>query len=294
MTTKTTVPSAARPAGRAGAPARPWLALAVLCVSLLIVTLDNTVLNVVLPTLVRDLHATTSQLQFELGYTALQAGVRVLPAAGAIALVAPLSTILVRAVGTKLTTAAGLAIIAGGLWQISGATVATTYPGTLPGMIMLGVGAGLVIPSGTASVMGSLPREHTGVGSATNGAVLQIGGALGVAVIGSLLSTRYQDNVTAVLAAYHVPPTILSTILGSLGGALAVAAHIGPVLGGALDRLARSAFISGMDLGLTVGAAVALAGCLLALAVLPSRPAKAGPELDEASASRSGPTTPLP
>jgi EmrB/QacA subfamily drug resistance transporter len=519
MTTKTTVPSAARPAGRPGAPARPWLALAVLCVSLLIVTLDNTVLNVVLPTLVRDLHATTSQLQwivdayvmvfaglllvagsvadrvgrkrtfvaglaafaagsawaafsgsvgvliaarasmgigaalimpstlsiitdmfrdgaqrqraiglwagtsgvgialgpiigglllahfwwgsvflinvpialvgiacslslvpnsanpaaaapdlagallsiaglglvlwslieapvhgwssalvigtglgglailavfgawerasshpmlnldffrrrqfsaaissvglvtfglfgslfvltqylqFDLGYTALQAGIRVLPAAGAIALVAPLSTAAVRAVGTKLTAAAGLAIIAGGLWQISGATVATTYLGTLPGMIMLGVGAGLVIPSGTASVMGSLPQEHTGVGSATNGAVLQIGGALGVAVIGSLLSTRYQDHITAAVAPYHVPQAVLTTILGSLGGALAVAAQVGGFLGAALGHLARSAFISGMDLGLTVGAAVALAGCLLALVALPSRPGSTG------------------
>jgi EmrB/QacA subfamily drug resistance transporter len=234
----------------------------------------------------------TQYLQFQLGYTALQAGIRVLPAAGAIALVAPLSTVLVRVVGTKLTAAAGLAIIAGGLWQISGATVATTYPGTLPGMIMLGVGAGLVIPSGTASVMGSLPREHTGVGSATNGAVLQIGGALGVAVIGSLLSTRYQDNVTTALAAHHIPPTILSTILGSLGGALAVATHAGPVLGAALEHLTRSAFISGMDLGLTTGAAVALAGCLLALATLPSRPARTRAEPDRRSASRSGPTTP--
>jgi len=219
----------------------------------------------------------TQYLQFELGYTALQAGVRVLPAAGAIALVAPLSTVLVRAVGTKLTAAAGLAIIAGGLWQIAGATVSTTYLGTLTGMIMLGVGAGLVIPSGTASVMGSLPREHTGVGSATNGAVLQIGGALGVAVIGSLLSTRYQDNVTAVLAPYHIPPTVLSTILGSIGGALAVAAHVSPVLGAALVHLARSAFVSGMDLGLTVGAAVALGGCLLALVALPSRPPRNHP-----------------
>ncbi len=218
----------------------------------------------------------TQYLQFDLGYTPLQAGIRVLPAAGAIALVAPLSTLLVRAVGTKLTAAAGLAIVAGGLWQISGATAATTYLGTLPGMIMLGIGAGLVIPSCSASVMGSLPREHTGIGSATNGAVLQIGGALGVAVIGSLLSTRYQNHVTAALAPYHVPLTVLSTILGSLGGALGVAARVGGVLGAALDHLARSAFISGMDLGLGVGTAVALAGCLLALAALPARPAAQG------------------
>jgi EmrB/QacA subfamily drug resistance transporter len=227
----------------------------------------------------------TQFLQFNLGYTALQAGVRVLPAAGAIAVVAPFSTLLVRAIGTKLTTAAGLLIVAGGLWQISGATVTTTYLGTVAGMTMLGIGAGLVIPSGTASVMGSVPREHTGIGSATNGAFLQIGGAFGVAVIGSLLSTRYQDHITAAVAPYHVPQPVMTAILGSLGGALAVAGHVGGVLGAALAHLARSAFISGMDLGLTVAAAVAVAGCVLALAVLPSRPApdddSPGPSADK-------------
>jgi len=226
----------------------------------------------------------TQYLQFDLGYTALQAGVRVLPAAGAIAVVAPLSALLVRAIGTKLTAASGLVIVAGGLWQISGATVTTTYLGTLAGMIMLGVGAGLVLPTGTASVMGSLPREHTGIGSATNGAFLQVGGALGVAVIGSLLATRYQDHVTIALAPYHVPHAALTTILGSLGGALAVAGHVGGVLGAALAHLTRTAFISGMDLGLTVGAAAALAGCLLALALLPSRPAAADDDHPDSAA----------
>jgi MFS family permease len=95
------------------------------------------------------------------GYSALQAGVRVLPAAGAIAVVAPLSTVLVRVAGTKLTVAGGLVTVAGGLWQLSTATAATTYTGVLPGLILLGIGAGLAIPSATESVMGSLPAAHT-------------------------------------------------------------------------------------------------------------------------------------
>ena len=213
----------------------------------------------------------TQYLQFSLGYSALQAGIRVLPAAGAIAVIAPFSTLLVRAIGTKLTVAAGLLVIAGGLWQVSTASVATTYAGILPGMVLLGVGAGLVIPSATESVMGSLPGEHTGVGSATNGAFLQVGGALGVAVIGSLLNTRYQDQMTSALASYHVPHAVMQTILGSLGGALAVADRLGGVLGAELAHLARSAFVSGMDLGLATGACVAAAGCLIALLALPSR-----------------------
>ena len=70
---------------------------------------------------------------------------------------------------------------------------------------------------------------------------------------------------------YHVPHAVLQTILGSVGGALEVAARASGVLGAGLGHLARAAFASGMDLGLTVGASVAAAGCLVALLTLPSR-----------------------
>ncbi|HUK68033.1 MAG TPA: MFS transporter [Streptosporangiaceae bacterium] len=222
--------------------------------------------------LLGSLFILTQFLQFDLGYTALQAGIRVLPAAGMIAVIAPLSIVFVRAAGTKLTVAAGLLSIAVGLWQISGASVTSTYLDTLAGVILLGVGAGLAIPAATESVMGSLPRSDTGVGSATNGVFMQVGAALGVAVIGSLLATRYRDAMKAGLAPFRVPHVTDSTILGSIGGAQGVAAHLGGAAGALLGQLARAAFISGMDLGLRTGAAAALAGCALALAALPARP----------------------
>jgi EmrB/QacA subfamily drug resistance transporter len=215
----------------------------------------------------------TQLLQFQLGFTPLQAGLRVLPAAGAIAVVAPLSTLLVRKLGSKLTVAAGLLIVGAGLWQISEASVTTTYGGTVTGMVLLGIGAGLVIPSSTGAVMGSLPTANTGVGSATNGAFMQVGGALGVAVIGSLLSIRYQHRVTEALAPYHVPQAIAQTIRGSLGGALQVAKQLGGTTGQLLSEFAHSAFISGMDLGMLVAAIVGFAGALFALLALPSRSA---------------------
>jgi EmrB/QacA subfamily drug resistance transporter len=230
----------------------------------------------------------TQFMQFELGYTPLQAGVRVLPAAGAIAVVAPLSSVLIRRLGAKITVTAGLMVVAAGLLEISGASTSTTYSGAVAGMTMLGVGAGLVLPSATGSVMGSLPSEHTGVGSATNGTLVQVGGALGVAVIGSVLSTRYQHRMTSTLAQYHVPHEIKQTILGSLGSALEVAAQAGGATGAALAHLARSAFISGMDLGLQTAAIVALAGALLALLALPSRPE---PESDVSEQHPSEPRT---
>jgi EmrB/QacA subfamily drug resistance transporter len=224
--------------------------------------------------LVGSLFLLTQFLQFNLGYPALQAGVRMLPVAVALAVIAPLSAAAVRIAGTKLTVAAGLLVIAAGFWQISQATVTWTYTSALPGMIMIGIGAALVIPSATASVMGSLPPGDTGVGSATNGVSIQLGGALGVAVIGSLLSTRYQDRMASALAPHHLPHAIENIILGSIGGAQRVAARVGGVTGHLLSHLARSAFISGMDLGLLTAAAVVLAGSVLALGALPARPAR--------------------
>ena len=217
----------------------------------------------------------TQFMQFQLGYSAFGAGIRVLPAAGAIAFVAPMSSRLVQTFGTKPVVVAGLMVVSGGLFQISRASVGTTFTGTVAGMILLGIGAGLVIPSATALVMGVMPLEHSGVGSATNGAFLQVGGALGVGVVGSLLSDRYQHRLGPALAPYHVPRAVEHTILGSLGAALEVARAVSGTMGDLLGHLARSAFVSGMDLGLTTGAGVTLAGAALAMLALPGRRAAA-------------------
>jgi len=211
----------------------------------------------------------TQWIQFSLGYSALKAGLCVLPAAGAIAVVAPLSTVGMRLVGIKYTIAAGLLIDFGGFFQISTASASSDYASIVVGLVLLGVGTGLVIPAATESVMGSLPSDDLGVGSAINSTFLQVGGALGVAVIGSLLTTRYTDDITSTLAPYHVPAAALDAIKGSLGGALEVAARAGGTLGAELAAAARQAFVSGMDLGLLTGAFVVLGGCLVALLVLP-------------------------
>ena len=120
--------------------------------------------SLVMFALAGSLFLLTQFLQFELGYSALQAGVRMLPVAAALAVIAPLSSVVVRHAGTKLTVAAGLLLVAAGFCQISQASVTWTYTSSLPGMIMIGIGAALVITSATASVMGSLPRGDTGTG----------------------------------------------------------------------------------------------------------------------------------
>jgi EmrB/QacA subfamily drug resistance transporter len=214
----------------------------------------------------------TQFLQFFLGYSPLGAGVRILPIAGLVAAGALVSARVVRVVGTKLTAAAGLLLLVGGLAQEAAvATTAVTYVAALPGMLLIGMGAGLLFPAATDSVLGALSQGDAGVGSAANSTAIQVGGALGVAVIGSVLSTRYQAAMTSILAGRGVPAAIAQQILGSLGGALAVARAIGGPLGAGLTAVARNSFMLGNRTAMLTAMAVTAVGLLLVLAALPSR-----------------------
>ena len=183
----------------------------------------------------------TQFLQFDLGYSPLQAGLRILPAAAMICISAPLSPLIARRVGIKLTVAGGLAAIAAGLWQISAAsTAAATYGDVVTGLVLIGVGAGLLLPTATNSVVGAVPQGDSGIGSAVNTTALQVGGALGVAVIGSAMLTRYQNHIAAALAGRHIPAAAAHAITSSLGGALTVADRAGGATGALLAHDARA------------------------------------------------------
>ena len=94
------------------------------------------------------------------------------------------------------------------------------------------------------------------------------------------MSTRYRDHMAAALAGRQVPAAISHTILGSLGGALAVAKGAGGATGALLAHAARGAFMSGSESALAVGAGVALGGAVLVLACLPSRVSRQAPGHD--------------
>jgi hypothetical protein len=213
----------------------------------------------------------TQFLQFELGYSPLDAGLRILPVAGMLLVSAAVSRILARLVGIKATVAAGLAAIAAGLWQASAVSIPTaTYGDVVPGLLLIGLGAGLLLSTATNSVIGSVPQGDSGIGSASNSVALQVGGALGVAVIGSVMLTRYQDDMNTALAGHQVPAAVNQIILGSLGGALTVASTVGGATGLLLSQAARSAFMSGVAVSLAVGAVVAFGGAVIVVAALPS------------------------
>ncbi len=213
----------------------------------------------------------TQYLQFCLGFDPLKTGLAIGPIALVLLVAAPLSVIVARRFGTKPVVAGGLLLVAIGLGLLSRTTVLSTYRDTAPWLVCIGVGVGLGLAPSTESVMGSLPRADAGVGSATSDTSMQLGGALGVAVIGTALNIRYQNFMTPLLAHQSIPPSINKLILGSLGGALAVATHIPGKAGVALAGAARQGFVSGMDLGLVVASVVVAVAGLVVLAALPNR-----------------------
>ncbi len=216
----------------------------------------------------------TQYLQFSLGYSAFATGLRITPIALVLIVVASVSTTLARYAGTKIVVVAAMVLIALGLQLLSTVTIHTTYVDALPAFFLLGIGSGLAIAPCTDSVMGSVPVELAGVGSATNSTALQIGSALGVAVIGSLLNTRYQSRIDLALAGHVVPSQVATLIRSSLGEALAVAQRAGGTSGAQLALVARQSFIAGLDFAVDVAAAIVGVAALVVAALLPSRAPK--------------------
>jgi len=217
-------------------------------------------------------------LQFVLGYTALQAGYRLLPVA-TLVLAAPLSARIVEHAGTKLVVAAGLVIVATGLWLISRVGVGDGYTPIGWALAVLGFGMGATMAPATASIMGSLPPAKAGVGSAMNDTTRMVGGALGVAVLGSLLSSSYRSGIAPALSG--LPRPAAAAARDSVGAALGVANRLGlgpsaSAAGSHLAQAARASFVDAMGNVALVAAAVALLGALIALALLPPRDGRPG------------------
>ena len=129
---------------------------------------------------------------------------------------------------------------------------------------------GLTMAPATESIMGSLPLAKAGVGSAVNDTTRQVGGALGVAVIGSVLSSTYGAKVGDAIAGAPVPDSVASEAKNSLGFALETAQRIGGPAGDTLASTARFAFVDGMHHGLIVGAAATALGAIVAALWLPA------------------------
>ena len=231
----------------------------------------NAAITIVFFALFGAMFLITQYLQTVLGFSPLQAGIRMLPMAGLMLFVAPVAPRVVERIGTKAVVGTGLLLAALGLFTASRVTLDSGYPHLLVAMAILSAGMGLVMAPATESIMGSLPREKAGVGSAMNDTTRQMGGALGVAVIGSVLATTYRPGVEDRLTALGVPTDVIDVAKDSLGGAVRAAASLPGGLGRSVTDAARAEFVDGFSNALTVGAVMILFAAGIAFAFLPAR-----------------------
>ncbi len=204
----------------------------------------------------------TQYLQQVRGYDALEAGLRTLPVAAGLIVGGPLSAKLAERLGIRIVVPAGLTFVALGLAMLSLADAGSSYGLIAGALVVLGFGIATAMAPATDAIMGSLPEAKMSVGSAINDTTRVAGGALGVAVLGSLLASGYRGDMESAVAA--LPAQAREVAQDSLAGALALGD----------DRLvaaAQDAFVSGMQTAALVAAAVALAGALIAAVFLPSR-----------------------
>jgi EmrB/QacA subfamily drug resistance transporter len=211
----------------------------------------------------------TQYLQGVLDYTPLQAGIRMLPVAGGLIVGGPLSAKLAGRFGTRTVVAGGLTIVAVALILLSGAEPDSGYSLVASSLVLLGFGMGATMAPATESIMSSVPLNNAGVGSAMNDTVRLVGGTLGVAVLGSLLSSSYGADMEP--AVRSLPEPAADAASDSVGHASVVADQIGGDAGRALSQAAENAFTTAMSSTLTVAAATALAGAVVALLVLPGQ-----------------------
>jgi EmrB/QacA subfamily drug resistance transporter len=234
----------------------------------------------------------TQFLQSILGYTPLEAGIRLLPMAGVMLVISPLSAKLVERIGSKIVVATGLSVGAVGLIIASRLTAGASYPEVLASLVVLAAGLALVMPPATESIMGSLPLAKAGVGSAVNDTTRQVGGALGVAVLGSVMSSTYGPRVSDAISGLPVSSEQATAIHDQLGAALRAASEIGGEPGRMLADAASSGFADGMSTAFIIGAAALALGAVIVALFLPARARDHEPAAAVAAGGGQGTGTP--
>jgi EmrB/QacA subfamily drug resistance transporter len=207
-------------------------------------------------------------LQSVRGYSPLHAGLLTLPFAAGQMLVSPRAAGLVRRFGAKAVGVSGLLTVAIALagYELLG----TATPIWVLGVIFFiqGAGMGSVMPSATEAVMSVVPREQAGSGSALTNTARQLGGALGVAVLGSIVAQVYRSQLSPHAAL--LPAAARSAASGSITATQAVASRFGSA-GLRLDGFADTAFVHAMHVTSVISAAITLAGALVVLTWMPGR-----------------------
>ncbi|MFZ2013406.1 MAG: MFS transporter [Nocardioides sp.] len=208
----------------------------------------------------------TQYFQFVRGYGALSTGARILPVAMSIAAASVVGAALAPRIGTRIVVTTGLVLFGTAFLWISTSSVSTPYASVIvPQMVLMGLGMGLISTPATESILLVLPPARAGVGSAVNDATRELGGTLGVAVVGSVFSSVFGSHLASG-AFTALPGPLLARAQDSVGLAQAVTAQDPRLLPAFHDS-----FMAAMSTSCIVVGLLCLAGAVAAAFLLPGR-----------------------
>ncbi len=215
-------------------------------------------------------------LQLVQGNSPLQSGVAMLPAAGGLFLASLFSPRWAERFGTRRIVVSGLLLVVVGLALAAYLTADSAYIHVGASLGLMGLGLGMVLPQATNAVLASVPRERAGMGSAVNDGVGELGGSLGVAILGSLLSLGYRNEIEAQIAAAgdaiaSIPTNVVEAVRESLAAGSLAVAQLPADMATPIRQVAGNAFVSGMTTALMVAAAIVAVGAFLAWRMFPAR-----------------------
>ena len=207
-------------------------------------------------------------LQLVRGFSPLASGFGVVPLAAGLLVASLLSTRWAAHVGARTVVVTGLLSVTAGMVVAAFITASTPYVVLGIVLALMGAGLGLALPQGTNGIIASVPREKAGSGAAVNDAVGEIGGSLGVAILGAILSTSYHSSINTAIAragpaAAELPHATLDSIRESLASASVAAGQIEGPAGPAIRATAGVAFTNGMTTALLIGAIVPAVGAIV-------------------------------
>jgi EmrB/QacA subfamily drug resistance transporter len=217
----------------------------------------------------------TQYFQLVLGYGTLEAGVKQLPFAFVLMTCAPRAPALAARFGVNKVVAFGLSGVTIAMFMFTVVSKGTSYLELLPVLLVMAFGMAMIIPSMTGSIMSAVPMGKAGVGSAMNDTTRELGGALGVAVLGSLVAGRYGTRLVPALESLTGP--LRAKAEESLAGALQSARALGGAGGTRVSDIAREAYVAGIHLAGVVAGCVAFVAAVVVYKYLPAVSTHGGP-----------------
>ena len=226
---------------------------------------------------------TTQFLQLVQGRSALMAGVAITPVAVTMMLGAGIAMKGGQSLGPRALSILGSLIVMGGMAVLTLIEVDASYAVPIVGMALFGFGFGIVMPTVTDTIMAAVPVDEAGIGSSMNDTSREFGFALGVAILGSIVTSIYRSDVAESLADV-ASSQVVRGVADSLGSLGQVTSLLPPDVASAVTVAANGAFVDAMRIGVLAGIGIVAVSIVISLLTMPGKMRVAQAELDESDA----------